>query len=110
MARRVIKHGQFLKQLCQAKPKSRQTLLKLATPEQIRSVCEVCLNIYNRNIPVAPNRIKSLHRHKKVLKTISVGTQPLSKKKQLLIQKGGFLPILAPILAGLLPAILENIL
>lgn len=98
----------FLQMLARSHPRQRHALLKSANNAQIESVCEICLNILNGNIPA--NAAK-LRRYKNLLRMLSKKSSSLQKKKQILVnQSGGFLPIIAPALISALGAILGPVI
>src|ERR1700761_1501803 len=73
--------------------KSRNNLLKHAKKCVIDSISEIAVNCLNGNIPLENCDLKKLSRHKKVLRQIA-SKIPYTKRKHILIQSGGFLPIL----------------
>ena len=97
----VNKH--FLQKITKSFNKNR---IKHATSKQIKSLCELCLNVYNRNIPVSSLRKRLLLPHKNILKALASKTKSIAKKKLIILQKGGaFLPILVPILTSVISAL-----
>ena len=87
-----------LKILKVAKPKQRKELLTQANSELITCICECALNILNGNVQITKTQHKKLSRHAKTLRTIAQRGVSNKKKKDIVIQKGGFLPaLLAPI-------------
>lgn len=84
-------------------------VIKNATPEQVRSVCECAKNVYVGNIPLSRPVIEKLRPFKKELYKLSLKTVPIYKKK-LILQKGGafFLPILASIASALIGKLIKN--
>lgn len=102
----VAAHRSFLRQLKKAGPDLRRQLVHEATPGHIKSLCEVCLNVLSRNIPVSPRKKKLLAEHKKAIRYL--GNKKVSlkhKKKFLLRQTGGFLGLLA----NLIPTVLGGL-
>ena len=99
MAHRVKKHIHALHVLKTARPKVRRALLKEGDKDLIQCLCECCHNILNGHIKLLPKQKKLLQRHCKDLRALSSKRVKLGKKRQILVQKGGFLPaVLAPIL------------
>lgn len=98
----------FLQLLARSHPKQKNALLKSANNAQIESICEICLNILNGNIPANVTKLK---KYKNLLRMLSKKTCSLQKKKKMLInQSGGFLPIIAPALISALGAVLGPII
>jgi hypothetical protein len=111
---RLHRNFKFLKKLKRADKKQRRKLLETAEKDSILCVCDCANNILKGNINLKPKEKKQLSRHKEVLRTLAKGkgTRNIKKKRELLIQKGGFLPmLLAPILSvagGLLSNLIEG--
>lgn len=102
------KHYNFLHVLARAHPSQKRALLRTANNEQIKSVCEICLNILAGNIPV--NRIK-MRKHKNILRKLASKTGGVQQKRRLLAnQTGGFLPVLAPAIISALGGILGSVI
>jgi hypothetical protein len=99
---RIQKKTAFLREFHKCSNQNRKKLLKTATPNQIKSVCECALNVVNGNVPVKGRLLHKLKAHRKVLKQLSFGKGTINTKRRLLIQRGGFLPVLA---AALLPLV-----
>ena len=98
---RVVIHKQFLKGLCRKQPHlNRHAKIKKASTEEIRSICELCVNLQRGVIPISKQRLVKLKAFKKDIKRISLKTPSVKKKREYLIQRGdGFLPLLAPLIA-----------
>jgi hypothetical protein len=108
MAVRVRKNRQFLEYLAKCSPSQRKPIIKSATTEEVNTVCECLLNVYNKNIPLSKNSIAKLRPYKKVIKSLlSKKPKSLKQKKTLLTQRGG--AILPLILSAVLPQILGAI-
>ena len=73
-----------------------------ATPDQIRALSEIASNIVKGNFKVDSKTFKKLQKHKEHIRKLSKKTCSHIKKKAILTQKGGFLPLLVtPILSAL---------
>jgi len=107
MVRRILKNKKFLEYYLETDPKSRKRLLKGANHDQIKSLCEATLNVVKKNINVPSKAKQELYKHKAVIKRVAFKKEPISKKKSLLVQKGGFLPI---ILSTVLPLLANALL
>ncbi|GBL70998.1 hypothetical protein AVEN_70372-1 [Araneus ventricosus] len=85
--------------------KFRKEILKSINEEGIKAICECCLNVLHGNISLTEKQKGSLSKHKRTLRTVAERKVALSKKRKLLLQKGGFLNILIPtalsVLSGL---------
>ena len=99
MAKRLRNHIDELKVLKKANPSLRKNYLKLANKDLICCLCECSHNILNGNIKLTSAQKKKLTRHSQHLRLLAKKSVPLKTKRNILIQKGGFLPaLLAPIL------------
>lgn len=111
-AERLRRNYKFLKLLKKAQRTKRKNLLEAADKDQILCLCDCANNILKGNIHLKPKEKKQLTRHKTVLRTLASGkgSKNIKKKRNLLIQKGGFLPaLLAPILSGLAGGLVKNL-
>ena len=92
----------FLKTLQKCNDQTRKKLIESATPDQIRALTEIAMNIVCGNFPIAEHKFKKLSLHKDSIRKLSKRTLSHKKKKHLLLQKGGFLPFLiSPVLSAL---------
>ena len=92
-----------------SKSKLRKSILKEATPELIKTLCEICTNTLQGNIEIPQKSKNHLKKYKRTLRQLSLTKANLPPKRKLLIQKGGFLPVLlGTILSGVLGQIIEK--
>lgn len=94
MVRRIIRNKKFLEYYLETDPKSRKSLIKGASQDQIKSLCEATLNVVKKNVSIPAHAKHALCKHKSIIKRIAFKKEPIAKKKKLLIQKGGFLPVI----------------
>ena len=91
-----------LDQLAKARSdKQRKFLLKRAKDCVIDSISEIALNCLKGNVPIKNCDFKKLRRYKSILRKIS-SPSPCYKRRKILVQKGGFLPILLNTALGFL--------
>lgn len=103
MSHRVKKNYHHLKVLSTSKPNQAKALLKVADDDVIKSVCECVYNVLKSNVPVTSRQKKQLTKYKTPLLHLVNKQIPLSKKRALLVQKGGnFLSLLLPPVLGVL--------
>ena len=111
VAERLRRNFKYLKYLKKAKKHHRCSLLKTAPQELILCICDCVTNVLRGNVRLSAKQTKALRRHKAALRALVEKRKGLNKKRELLVQKGGFLPLLlAPILSaagGLLSDILR---
>lgn len=92
---------EFLQYLCVCSPKTRKAIINLAKKDEILALMECCINILNGNVKLTDAEKKRLSRHRAMIRKITAKS-PVSKKKKILCQRGGFLPLLlAPLLSVL---------
>ena len=92
----------FFNKLAKSKAKERTKVLKAATNEQLKGLCEVCLNIVHGNIKLSKKRYAAFKRQKDLMHKLSNKKLPLYAKRKVINQKGGFLGTLAAFSAPLL--------
>ena len=88
--------------LSKSSGKRRKDILKHADKELVTCIGECALNVLKGNVSLKSSQKKKLKRHKKHIRTLADKKIPHSKRKRLLVQKGGFLgALLAPILGSI---------
>jgi len=108
MSRRVRKNYHHLKVLSTSKPHQAKALLKVADDDLIQSVCECVYNVLKSAVPVTPRQKQKLSQFKKPLLHLVDKEVPLTKKRQVLVQKGGnILPFLLPPVLSVLDHLLK---
>lgn len=96
--------------LQRSNPKERISILKGADNRIIKLIAEMALNTLHGNIRLTRKQRKGLQRHKQILRSLANKRIRLGEKRQLLIQqKGGFLPLLLPIIASALGGIFGSL-
>lgn len=110
MSARVRKHADLLKVLAKAKPPTCKAIMKTADKDLIHCLCECAHNILNGNVRLSPAQKAKLSRYKQDLRSVSKKTTS-QKRKQQVLQKGGFLPaLLAPLLAPVIAPLATKVL
>ncbi|GFX76236.1 uncharacterized protein TNCV_1233741 [Trichonephila clavipes] len=97
---RDSRHVHLLHVLAAASPAQRKAILKSATDDQIKPLCEICEHLLPGNIPT--KKIKKLCSYKRVIRLLANRSVPISRKRKLFTtnrQVGGFLHLILP--AGL---------
>jgi len=107
MSHKLRRNSALLAALCELTSQQRKALLKHATNDQISCLSEIAYNLLASNIPVSDKTRKKLAKHKHTLRALANPRTSIKKRKQLLIQKGGFLPFLIPAAASLIGALLR---
>jgi hypothetical protein len=103
---RVRSNYHALHVLRKARPKLRKAIVSHGDKELVKSICECVLNVLNGNVSLTACAKRKLQKHKVVLRKVADKRVPLSSKKRLIVQKGGFL---LPLLTAVLPALASYI-
>jgi hypothetical protein len=86
----------------------RKALLKVVDPKVIETIAEISHNILRGNIKLGAKTKRKIAPYKKVIRKIATNISD-KRRRKILIQKGGFLPMLiSTILTGLLGKLLEK--
>ncbi|GFX47852.1 uncharacterized protein TNCV_5002731 [Trichonephila clavipes] len=97
--------------LAAASPAQRKAILKSATDDRIKTLCEICDNLLSGNIPT--KKIKKLCSYKRVIRLLANRSVPISRKRKLFTtnrQVGGFLPLILPGVLSLLGGIAGKVI
>jgi hypothetical protein len=105
--KRLKANYSFIRKIAKSKStKALKKLIKMATKSQIFSIAEIVYNLLHQNIKISANLKKKLSPYGKKLRKFACKSSNCGLKRKILTsQKGGILPILAPIIAAAIPAI-----
>ncbi len=105
----LVKYYKTLRYLnkCQEKPE-RKSVVSNANRELIQCICECVHNVVNGNIPISKPRVEKLAGHKKKIAKLLSKQTGLKQKKKLLIQSGGFLPLLLTPILGIVGSLIGD--
>lgn len=108
--KRLKANKHILHVLKNCRPKLRKVLLKASDPEVIKTLCEIALNTLNGNNKISKQCKLKLKKYKRVLRSLICPKLKLSSKRKILIkQKGGFLPVLiGTVLSGLIGQLINK--
>ena len=67
----------------------RQALLQHANKDQINAVSKMVLNLLKNRIPVKPQTLRTLQRHKKVLREVGKRKNSLKRRREHLLKQTG---------------------
>ena len=98
---KLQQHIPFLCACFKSNGKQRKDMITHANRGQMEAIGEVALNLLKGNIIVPTASFKRLKPHKTKLLYLTRKTPSLKQKKEVLNQKGGFLPALAALVAPL---------
>ena len=93
--KKLKKSFDLLKTLSECKRNMRKSILKNADKDLVNSVCEYVLNVLNGNVRLDQTTLNHLVKHKKTLRNL-IDAKNKKRRKQILIQKGGFIEYLLP--------------
>ena len=71
MEKRLKHHMSYLQLLSKSHAKQRKAILQSATPEQIKILSEIVLNLLEGNIPLTPKQKRVLQPHEKAFLRVS---------------------------------------
>ena len=107
MSASVKRHLHALSVLSKAPKKLREAVITNSTKEGILALCEVIHNVLVGTVKLSPSDIKKLKRYNRTLVQITRKSTSLKKRKQLIVQKGGFLLTLLPPALALIATIIN---
>lgn len=109
MSQCVIKNLSVLRTLASSPPKLRRMILETGNLQLIKAIVECIENVLKGNIPIEESSLKKLKKHKSALRAVLKSPNKLSKKKKVIVQKGGaFLPaLLLPVISVLAQKLLR---
>lgn len=105
----ILKCKSELKNLSKANTiKKRKLILKSFDNCVITAIAEISSNCLSGNVPLSTCNYKKLRKYKTILRQLAKKNISISKKKNIIIQKGGFLNILIPAAISLLTTVIER--
>jgi hypothetical protein len=98
---RLKRNISYLHVLNTSKKSLRDAIIKNAPKDLIVCICDCSHNFLNGNIPFTAQEIKKLLRYQNLVRYLAKKKRgELKEKRQLIVQNGGFLPLLlTPILS-----------
>jgi len=105
--KRLLRHYPLLKHLSKLSEPQKKNFIKTADKSLVQSICECCINILNRQVPLNASQKARLKRNKRNLRNLILSKTAIGKKCKIL-QKGVFwsailsaaLPIVGSLIAG----------
>jgi hypothetical protein len=79
---------------------NQKDIIKRAKSPVINKFCECVLNILNGKVKISQEDLKKLEPFKKTFRKLLEKNTKLDQKKKLIIQKGGFLQIILPLITA----------
>lgn len=103
------KEAYVLRALYHLNEEQRKALLRKADPTLVKRICECALNILVGNVPLTKTHKSRLRKHAHTLRALAKPNVNFTRKKNLIVQRGGFLPaLLAPIIGTVLASFLTK--
>ncbi len=102
----IKKHGSFIVELSKAPPQFRKKMIIDAPKNVIDCISECCKNLLEGHVQLTKAQMCKLHPRHKHIRDLASKSTTLKRKKQILNQKGGFLPLLflAPLIGKAIAA------
>lgn len=94
MSKRIKRNLPILKALLTLKPKEIRGFLCHASEDLILTLCEISLNVLKGHIPLTSGQYSKLSKQKKFIKLFANHKTGVKHKRKVMIQSGGFLPLL----------------
>ncbi|XP_055347694.1 baculoviral IAP repeat-containing protein 3-like [Paramacrobiotus metropolitanus] len=107
MSERVKALAPLVITLQSLKPKQRKVLMGYLSKSQLKAMEEVAVNIVKNTVELSPAHLDKCKRHRKALKLIALRRYPLKEKRKIL-QRGGFIGAILPVIAGVLTSLIGN--
>lgn len=98
----IKKNFDNLKFISHCHPRLRKTVVKHADKKLILALCECMYNFLIGNIKTNDEFEGKAKKYKNVLRTLMNKDDTVENKKEILVQKGGFLPVLLPTILGVI--------
>jgi hypothetical protein len=99
MASRIRKHKDLLKVLMKNNCKLNRAIIKDSDDDLIITLCEIIKNVLKGNVKISNHQKKRLQAKKTSLRKLASRGQSIKGKRRI-IQSGGFLPLLAPLVGA----------
>lgn len=102
-------HKALLLALKSAKPKLCKAILQHSEKSLVYSVCEICDNLLEGNIPLTTAQKTQLKKYRAHFRRLAQRGEGWQSKKKYLTQKGGsFLPLLLSAVSAVLPMLFKS--
>ena len=90
---------------------TREAILKYLSHKKCiyNALREISMNILSKKLKLKRKHIRRLNPHVKTIKALKRGVKTPKERKKLVLQSGGFLPWLLPVIASAIPAVIDLI-
>lgn len=112
MSQRLCNNADILKYLSKCNCRFRKHILKKAPKDLVYSICELVHNILQGKVPLNKEQFNKLKRHRSTLKRLASkkGGRKLKEKREILVQRGGFLPLILGPLVGIASSLISSLI
>lgn len=107
--KRLERNISLLDLLAKTTKAQRNALINTATKDQLQCICDCASNILNENVQLTPEELKKLRRFQGKLRYLANSDDKIENKK-VVIQNGGFLPVLLTPILSAAASILTDVL
>ena len=104
----VKRYFDSLKVLSKAPKRLRVAVLNNSDNQLIKALCEVIHNVLQGKVKLSAKQIKQLKRYHKLLFAVTKKSTSVKRKREILVQQGGFLTALLPPAIALLASLLSR--
>lgn len=101
----------FIKSIYNVSPRNRKSMLNLVPDESVHMICETLHNMIHPDskIKLSPKQTKTLKKFRSPIRKLTA-KDGSAKTKRKIIQTGGFIGSIFPIIASVLGSLLGNII
>ena len=106
----IVKNNEFLKYFSKLPQRNKIQLIPTLNRNQLNTISEICKNFLSKNLTTCPKIIRKVKPSKKEIKSVSLKTTPLYKKKKILQSRSGgaILSVLIPLAASLIGSLISR--
>lgn len=105
-SRDIVNNMTLLKLLAKAKPSIQKRILEECDASLTKAICECSQNVISGRVPLSTRHFKKLKPYAAHLRRLTDKATPLSGKRRIIKQHGGFL---ATLLSALLPILIGGV-
>lgn len=96
--KRIKRNSHLLTSFHKLNKQQQKSIVQHLDKDQIKFISEICINLLNQNVPLSDELKKKLLPHKCKIRNLACKQKSL-KTKKVILQKGGFIPLLLTVLA-----------
>ena len=96
--------------LAKSPPKERKKILNQAPKNKINLLLNCIVNVLEKNLNLPQEQLEKLKKFKSVLRRLANKEESIETKKQVLVQKGGFVQFLIPAVISGITSIVSSLI